>query len=315
MLAFVLRRLASSALMLVLVTFLVFSLLHVIPGDPVLTMLGLDASPEEVEALRRELYLDRTLVDQYLHWMGRLARGDLGTSIMYRESVTELVLRRLPITAYVGGVALVGATLLGVVAGLLCAWKQGGYLDRTLTLAANLGMSVPVFWLGILSIYLFSLTLGWLPVQGYTSPFQNPWLSLRQLVMPAMCLAVVPLSALTRHTRSSMLEVMHQGYVTTARAFGSTERRVLFRHVLRNGLIPVVTLIGVYLRYVVGGSVVVETVFNIPGTGRMIVQAIFDKDFVVVQASVLVLAFVVLAGNLLVDLSYGVIDPRIARRR
>ncbi len=315
MYAYISRRLMHSAVILVLATMLVFSLLHVIPGDPVLTMLGLSASPEEITRLREELWLDRPLFTQYLHWVGKLWHGDLGTSVMYGEDVSELIARRLPITVFVGGLALAVASVVGVGSGLLCAWKQGSAVDRTISTLASLAMSVPVFWLGILGIYVFALTLGWLPVQGYTSPFTNFWLSLRQLVMPVACLSVVPLAAMTRQTRAAMIEVLRENYVTTARAFGAGEGRVLMSHVLRNGLIPVLTVLGVYLRHIVGGSVIVETVFNIPGTGRMIVQAIFDKDFVVVQASVLVLALVVLLGNLAVDCSYGIVDPRVESDR
>jgi peptide/nickel transport system permease protein len=296
---------------LFLLTLIIFSLIHFLPGDPVLIILGVDAEPEDIAAMRAILGLDKPLLVQYGNWLFKLLQGDLGTSIMYRENVAGLIAKRLPITVYLGIVAIALAAFFGTAAGIICAVRRGSYLDQIITVLANTGISVPVFWLGILGIYAFGLKLGWLPVQGYTSPFDNFWLSMKKVVMPIICLSVVPLAAMARQSRSAMLEVIQQDYIRTAWAKGLAENIVILRHAMKNALIPVVTLLGIQTRYVVGGSVLVETVFNIPGMGRLIVASIFDKDFVVVQASVLVIGIVISLANLIVDISYGYIDPRI----
>lgn len=313
--AFLLRRFIQSIIILLIVTFLGFLLIHLIPGDPVKTMLGFEATQEEIDTLRAELRLDRPMLVQYGHWLANLLRGNLGTSLMYGEDVTALVMRRLPVTLYVGSVALLLASCIGIPGGVICAVRRGKFLDSFISVIANVGISIPIFWLGILGIYLFSLKLGWLPIQGYTSPFEDFWLSIRKVMMPAICLAVIPLSSITRQTRSAMLEVAAQDYIRTAWAKGLRERVIIIRHTLKNGLIPVVTLLGMHLRYLVGGSVLVETVFNIPGMGRLIVRSVFDKDFVIVQACVIVIALVVVLSNLAVDISYGYIDPRIRHEK
>ena len=198
---------------------------------------------------------------------------------------------------------------MGVSAGIICAVRRGGILDSIITLLANMGIAVPIFWLGILGIYFFGLKLGWLPIQGYTSPFDDFGLSIRKTIMPVICLAIPSIAVLARQTRSSMLEVVRQDYIRTAWSKGLAERVIVLNHALKNALIPIVTLLGLQLRLVVGGSVVVETVFNIPGMGRLLVDATFAKDFITVQAITLVIAVVVLFANLIVDISYGWLDP------
>jgi peptide/nickel transport system permease protein len=310
--AFIIRRLLQMLVVLFIVSLIAFSLLHIIPGDPVLTMLGNEASLAQIENTRRELGLDQPPPLQYVRWFGNLLQGDFGKSIAYRgEPVASLIATRLPVTFHLGLVAFTLSALLGIPAGILSAVRRGSWLDTLLTLVSNLGMAIPIFWLGILGIYVFALQLAWLPVQGYTSPLENFWLNTRQLIMPALCLAVTPLAALTRLTRSSMLEVMRQDYIRTAHAKGLRERVVLARHALKNAIIPIVTLSGLQLRNLVGGSVLVEQVFNIPGMGRLMVSSVFNKDFVVVQGGVIMLALVVMLSNLIVDISYGYLDPRI----
>jgi peptide/nickel transport system permease protein len=208
-------------------------------------------------------------------------------------------------------VALVLSVVIGIGAGIICAVRRGSILDSVITILANTGISLPVFWLGILGIYLFGLKLGWLPIQGYTSPLDDFWLSLRKIIMPVICLAIPSIAMLARQTRSSMLEVVRQDYIKTAWAKGLAERVIVINHALKNSLIPIVTLLGLQLRLVVSGSVVVETVFNIPGMGRLLVNATFAKDFITVQAITLVIGIVVLLSNLIVDISYGWLDPRI----
>lgn len=311
MLAYIARRLMQTVLVLIFVSVIVFSLMHLIPGDPALVILGDQATPEQIEALHRELLLDQPLWIQYLNWAGDVLQGNLGRSVSYKQSVTDLLATRLPITFHIGLVAFILSTAISIPAGILSAIRRGGWLDSIITLLTNLAMAVPVFWLGILGIYLFALKLGWLPVQGYTSPSENLALNTRQIIMPAICLAIVPLASLARQTRSSMLEVIRQDYIRTARSKGLTEWAVITGHALKNAIIPVITLLGMQLRNLVGGAVLVEQVFNIPGMGRLMVSGVFNKDFVVVQGTVMVVAVVVALSNLLVDISYGYFDPRI----
>ena len=308
---YIVRRVLLSIIVLLLITILTFSLLHIMPGDPATIMLGMDASPEQIDALRKELWLDRPLVVQYGHWLLNAVQGDLGKSVVYREDVTGFIATRLPITMYLSFMALVLSTVLGVGAGIICAIRRGGILDSVITLAANIGIAIPIFWLGILGIYFLGLKLGWLPIQGYTSPFDNFWLSTSKAIMPVICLAIPSLAILARQTRSSMLEIVRQDYIRTAWAKGLKERVIVLKHALKNALIPVVTLLGIQLRILVGGSVLVETVFNIPGMGRLLVTSVLNKDFIMVQACILVIALLVLLANLLVDISYGWLDPRV----
>jgi len=274
-------------------------------------MLGMEATPAQVEALRHELGLDRPFLVQYAHWFTNVLQGDFGRSIVYRDSVAKMIVKRLPVTFYLGLIALVISTLISIPAGIISAVRRGSFLDSVITVSANIGMATPIFWLGILGIYFFALRLGWLPVQGYTSPLNNFWLSTRQVIMPSICLGILPLASLTRQTRSSMLEVIRQDYIRTARSKGLKERSVITGHALKNAIIPVITLLGLQVRNLVGGSVLVETVFNIPGMGRLMVTGVFDKDFPVVQGCILVIALVVALANLVVDISYGFFDPRI----
>lgn len=311
MISYIVRRLLQTVLVLVFVSLIVFSLLQIMPGDPALVILGQDATKEQIQALRQELWLDQPVYIQYLNWAGNVLRGDLGTSISYHDSVTNLILTRLPITFQLGLVALILSILLSVPAGIISAIRRGSWIDSVITVSANLAMAIPIFWLGILGIYFFSLRLGWLPVQGYTSPTEDLALNIRQIIMPSLSLAIVPLASLARQTRSSMLEVIRQDYIRTARSKGLRERAVILGHALKNSLIPVVTLLGMQLRNLVGGAVLVETVFNIPGMGRLMVTGVFNKDFVIVQGCVMVVAVVVALSNLAVDLSYGYLDPRI----
>jgi peptide/nickel transport system permease protein len=308
---YIVRRLLLSVIVLLLITILTFSLLHIMPGDPAAIMLGIDASPEQIDALRKELWLDRPLIVQYGHWLSNAIQGDLGKSVLYDEDVTGFIAARLPVTMHLSFLALILSTVLGVGAGIICAIRRGRILDSVITLAANIGVAIPIFWLGILGIYFLGLKLGWLPIQGYTSPFDNFWLSTRQLIMPVICLAIPSLALLARQTRSSMLEIVRQDYIRTAWAKGLRERIIVLKHALKNALIPVVTLLGIQLRILVGGSVLVETVFNIPGMGRLLVTSVLGKDFIMVQACILVIALVVLLANLLVDISYGWLDPRV----
>ncbi len=308
---FILRRSLQTVIVLILVCLIAFSILHMMPGDPALIILGEDASQAQIDTLRLELGLDQPVLVQYARWFTNMLQGDFGRSILYHEDVSDLIATRLPITLHLSLVAFVLSALIGIPAGVLSAVRRGDLTDSLISVSANIGIAVPIFWLGILGIYLFSLKLGWLPVQGYTSPFDDFWLSTKQLVMPAACLSVVPIAVLARQTRSSMLEALHQDYIRTARAKGLSESAVITGHGLKNAIIPVVTLLGLQARNLVGGSVLVETVFNVPGMGRLMVSGVFNQDYLVVQAGIIVIGIVVAVANLAVDISYGYLDPRI----
>jgi len=302
-------------LVLLIVTIIVFLMVRLLPGDPILiylTQQDLDEiTQEQVDAIRHDLGLDRSLVTQYIDWIGSVATGDLGTSIIHRGKVGDDIKRRLPITLHLGGLAFIISIIVGIPMGVIAAVRRGTWLDSLLTSLGNLGITIPVFWLGILLIYAFGLKLDWLPIFGYTSPFKDFWLNTQQIILPVFCLAVPAIASAVRMTRSSMLEVMRQDYIRTAWSKGLRERLVIMRHALKNGLIPVVTLKGITLAAIVGGSVLVETVFSIPGMGRLAVEGLFSQDYAVVQAVILVVGIVVLAINLLIDLSYGWLDPRV----
>jgi peptide/nickel transport system permease protein len=308
---YILRRLGETIIVVILLSMLAFLLIHMLPGDPALMLLGMDAAPEQVTALRTELWLDRPILVQYGHWLSNVFQGDLGNSITYRESISGLLATRWPITLYLSGVALFFSVIFGIFFGIISAIRRASFVDNIISLFANTGVAIPVFWLGILGIYLLGYKAGWLPIQGFIWPNEDLVKSLKTIVMPVICLAVPGIAVLTRQTRSSMLEVIQQDYIRTARAKGLAERVVTVKHALKNALIPVVTLLGLQVRVLVGGSVIVETVFNIPGMGRLLVTSAFNKDFLVVQSEVLIIGAIVCLVNLLVDISYGWVDPRI----
>jgi peptide/nickel transport system permease protein len=224
---FIIRRIVLTLIVLVIVSFLSFSLIHVMPGDPAATMLGLDARPEQIQELRHELWLDRPFIVQYGHWFGNVIQGDLGNSLMYKDPINGIFAERLPVTLYLSLWAFILSTGLGIFLGIICAVRRGSALDQLVSIAANVGIAIPVFWLGILSIYYFGLKLGWLPLQGWTSPFDNFILSSKQAIMPVIMLAIPGIAVLTRQTRSSMLEVVRQDYIRTAYSKGLRERVII----------------------------------------------------------------------------------------
>ncbi len=315
MASYLVRRLISVVFVIIIVSMIVFLAMRLLPGDPVLMYLSQDQltalNQEQIEMLRHEFGLDRPLSVQYLDWVGDVLHGDLGDSVYYSEPVSTILLRRLPVTLYLGLVSFIISTILGIAAGVVSALKRGRVADFIVTMSANIWIAVPVFWLGILMIYLFGYKLNWLPMFGFTSPFDDFWLSLRQIIMPVICLSIFTIGALTRQTRSSMLEVIRQDYIRTAWAKGLKERLVVTKHILKNGLIPIVTLTGMQLGQILGGAVLIETVFSIPGIGRLSVNAIMGLDYSIVQAVALITALMVVLTNLLVDISYGWLDPRV----
>jgi peptide/nickel transport system permease protein len=284
------------------------------PGDPVLRILGPRAKPDQIEQLRHELELDKPIIVRYGNWLRGIFHGDLGKSLIFHEDVGTLLKDRFPVSAYLAFLALLLSTVLGILGGIISAVKRGSILDSTISLFANTGVAVPTFFLAILGIYIFGLKLGWLPIQGWTSPLDDFWRSTRQMVMPVIALAIPNIAVITRQTRSSMLETIRQDYVRTAFSKGLSQRIVFYKHALRNALIPIVTLLGMELAFLLSGAVLVETIFGFPGIGQLLVQAAFNKDFLIIQGGVLFIGIAICLINLLVDITYGWIDPRIRYR-
>jgi peptide/nickel transport system permease protein len=301
-------------LVLIVASIVVFLVMHVLPGDPLIVVLGDDYvnyTQDELDVLSHDYGLDRPVIVQYFDWIGNAFKGDLGRSLTYQVTVTSMIKQRLPVTLNLAILALLISTTVGVTAGVIAAIRRGRWQDTVVSVLANLGMTLPNFWVGIVLIYVFAYKLGWLPTYGYTSPFEAFWLHLKMLIMPVICLSIFGIAAQTRQSRSSMLEVSHQDYVRTAWSKGLTERIVVLRHMLKNGLIPVVTTMGMQVGFLFGGAVVVERVFNISGIGRMLADGITQRDYQVVQGGVLLMAAVIVLTNVFVDIAYAWIDPRI----
>jgi len=304
-----------ALVVLILATFIVFIIMRLLPGDPILLYLSQDAysrfTPEELATARHEFGLDKPVVLQYFDWLSGILHGDLGKSIFKSTQVTDEIKDALPITLYMGLIAWLVSHVIAIPAGIICAVKRGKWIDTVLTVMANIGITAPQFWVGILLIYIFGLYLNWLPIYGFVSPLDDLVLSIRKIIMPVFCLSLIPLSGCVRQTRSAMLEVIRQDYIRTAWSKGLRGRAVILRHALKNGIIPVVTLAGMSIPIIIGGQVLIETVFGIPGMGRLAVNALFSRDYAIVQGIVLVIAVLVVVCNLIVDISYSWIDPRI----
>jgi peptide/nickel transport system permease protein len=296
---------------LLVVSIVVFSLIHLTPGDPVTIMLREEADPATAATLRRQLGLDRPLPVQYATWLGHALRGDLGRSIRTNQPVAEAIRQRVPVTLSLAAAALLVALLVGLPAGILGAVRRNSVVDLLTAGLAVSGVSLPTFWLGVLLVFWFSVTLGWLPPIGWVSPSRDLGGWLRSLILPAVTLGTAIAAVVMRMTRTSLVEVLDVDYIRTARAKGLAERRILLGHALRNALIPVVTEIGLQAGALLGGAVITETIFALPGIGRLLVDAIFQRDFPIVQGVVLVLAVNFLAISFLVDLAYAWLDPRI----
>jgi peptide/nickel transport system permease protein len=296
---------------LFLITAIVFTVVYFIPGDPVMVILGQGATAQNLAAMRQRLGLDEPLLVRYAVWLKHVLQGDLGDSILSRQPVWTLIGRAFPITFYLTMFSLLIAVLISVPAGIVAALKRNTWLDLVATTWAFLGVSIPGYWLGLMLLIVFGVKLQWVPLQGYISPFDNFADSLRTMILPAFTLGFFLSGPLTRYLRSSMLQTMSQEFVLVARAKGLAERRVLFRHILRNSLIPFVTVLGVQLGYLIGGAVVIENVFALPGIGDLAVSAIGNRDYPVIQGVVLVVAVGFVLINIVVDLLYAVLDPRI----
>lgn len=308
---YILQRLFSTIIVIFGITFVVFMIIQLVPGDPARVVLGVAASEENVAALRERLGLNRPIWEQYGSWLAGLTRGDLGNSLVTGQPVLEQILQRLPATLQLAAAGLLVGLLIGLPAGILSALKPHSPLDTTTSLLSQIGVSIPDFWLGILLVLLFSLTLGWLPSQGYTPFTEDPVDWFLHLILPALTVGIISGSIQTRFNRSAMLEVLHEDYIRTARAKGLREVLVINRHALRNALIPIVTILGLQLTALLSAVVVVEVVFSWPGLGRLTLDAVLDRDYPLLQGAVFTIATLLAFVNLATDLLYAFIDPRI----
>ncbi len=313
--AYVIRRLILSIPILLLVTVMVFLLIQLIPGDIATVILGQEATPESKAALRRDLGLDRPPLIQYFSWLGDVVRGDLGKSLAYQTPVLDLIWGRIGVTIELTIGAFLIAVLIAFPAGILSATRRGGIADYVSTFFALAGMSIPSFFLALMLIIIVSVKLGWLPASGYVPFSEDPIANLKVMILPMLATGIRESAVLMRMLRSSLLEVLNSDYVRTARAKGLQGQIVVWRHALRNALIPVLTSSGLLIAGLLGGLVITETIFNIPGFGSLVVEAVFRRDFITVQGAVLVYALLVVGVNLIVDMLYAVVDPRIKLAR
>lgn len=311
MLKFIGQRLIALLPVMLVVALVVFSILRLTPGDPAAVIAGDSATGEDIARIREQLGLSKSLPEQFLIWIGGVVRGDLGYSFYLRKPVTELIAQRLEPTMALTAGTLLLAVLIAVPLGTLAAWRMGGWLDRALMGFSVAGFSVPAFVIGYLLIYFFAMRLNWLPVQGYVRLSEDPVRFVRHLILPCATLGVIFVALIARVTRASVSEALTEDYIRTARAKGLTELQVLIRHALANAAVPIVTVIGVGAAVLIGGVVVTETVYAIPGMGSLTVDAVQSRDFPVIQGLILVFSVIYVLINLLVDLSYLVLDPRI----
>jgi peptide/nickel transport system permease protein len=310
MLKFIAVRLVSLVPLCLLIILIAFSILQLIPGDPAVVMLGIDATPQRVELMRERLGLDRPIVEQYFLYVWNVVRGDLGRSVFLNQNVLDAIADRLPVSLMLAGMGLFWAVLFGIPTGILAAARRGTFIDRTLMVISLIGMSVPSFWLGLLLILVVGVWAGLLPTGGYISPFEDLWQAVRHMLLPSLSLGLIQMAQVARMTRSAMLEVLQQDYVMVARAKGLSEFRVLTRHALRNGLPSILTVIALIFAELLGGALVTEQIFSLPGLGQLIVTAVGYRDYTVIQGALVVVGVAYVVINTLTDFAYGVVDPR-----
>ena len=311
MYGYLFRRLLGTIPVMLVVAIFIFLMLRLTPSDPAAIIAGDNANADQVAQIRAQLGLDRPMVEQFFIWAGRILTGDLGESFFFKKTVASLIGERIEPTLSLSFFTIVLAVLIAVPLGVLAAHRQGSWLDRIVMGFSVLGFSMPSFVIGYLLIYLFAVWLNWLPVQGYQRIAEGVGGWVRGLILPSLTLAVIYVALIARMTRTSMLEVLSEDYVRTARAKGQSERKVLFRHALRNAAVPIVTVIGLGIALLIGGVVVTESVFTIPGLGRLTVDAVLARDYPVIQAVILLFSFAYVMINLAVDMTYTVLDPRI----
>ncbi|WP_283249388.1 nickel ABC transporter permease [Lederbergia citrea] len=310
-LSFLLRRMGLMIVILFLVSIMIFSLVNVLPGDPARLILGQEATPEALEALRAEMGLNDPLVVQYFHWISNVIQGDFGNSVKDNTAVADILIAKIPVTLQLTIMSFLIALMIALPAGIISATRKGTLWDYSGTFFALSGVSLPPFWLGILLIYIFAVTLGWLPPSGYVSMKDDFVRSLTLMILPAITIGIRLSAELTRMLRSSLLEVLQSDFIRTGYAKGLLERAVIFRHALKNALIPVITVSGLQMATFLGGAVITETIFAVPGIGQLIVKSILTRDFPVVQGAVMFMALAVIIINFLVDIAYSILDPRI----
>ena len=311
MAAYLVKRILSLIPVLFVVTVVIFMIMHLTPGDPAASILGLEASQEEIDALNEKLGLDRPILEQYINWVGGLLRGDLGDSIFMRQSVGQAIAEHIGPTLSLAILAQLIAVILAIPFGMLAAYKRGKLLDISLMGLSLVGMAVPSFLLGLLLMLLIGVELRWLPIAGYKPLSSGLWEHLKFLILPGLSLGTIQAALITRMTRAAMLETMSHNYIKTARSKGLNEIRVITGHVFRNSLMPVLTVLGQSFGTLVTGAVVVESIFNIPGLGQLIINSIERRDYAVIQGVVLIITIIYVGINLVVDLLYGAVDPRV----
>jgi peptide/nickel transport system permease protein len=311
MLAYIARRLLATIPVMAVVAVLVFSMLRLTPGDPAAIIAGAAATTQDIVDIRARLGLDRSIVVQFLVWIGHVLTGDFGESFFFKKQVAALIADRIGPTVALATTTIVLSVLIAVPLGVIAAWKQGTWIDRIVMGFSVLGFSVPVFVVGYVLIYVFAVELSWLPVQGYQPISEGFWGFLQRLILPSVTLSVIYVALIARITRTSVLEVLNEDYIRTARAKGLPDRVVLMKHALRNAAVPIVTIIGIGVALLIGGVVVTESVFSIPGLGRLTVDAVLARDYPTVQAVILLFSAVYVLLNLAVDVAYTFLDPRI----
>ncbi|KQL49993.1 hypothetical protein AN963_10035 [Brevibacillus choshinensis] len=311
MAAYVLRRLLALIPVLFVVSVTVFILIHLIPGDPAAVMLGSQATPEQLLQLQQKLGLNEPLPSQFYHWITNVLQGNMGQSLVSDKDVNTLIAERMPATLALTLYSLVVSLLLAIPLGIIAAVKHSSSWDYSAMIIALIGISIPNFWAALILIIVFALHLGWFPATGYVEFTENVWLHLKHLTLPAISLGFIQAGVVTRMTRSSMLEVLRQDYIRTIRAKGGSEPVIILKHALKNAMIPILTIVGLNFGLLLGGTVVVETIFSIPGIGSLVVNSVFNRDYPVIQGVILYIAFIYVIINLAVDLLYAYFDPKI----
>ncbi|ABV32644.1 MULTISPECIES: ABC transporter permease [Pseudothermotoga] len=308
---YIIKRLLQAIPTLFFVILTVFLIMKMIPGDPAMVLLGPQAGPEDIARFRQQLGLDKPVIVQFFLYLKRILTGDLGTSLVYRQDVLSLIFERLPTTIILSICALFIAIVIGIPAGILAAIKHNSFVDLLVTSLSLIGISIPIFWFGMVLIIIFSLQLGWLPAVGTGDFSKSIWDGLSHFILPSLALGILSTGTIARFTRSSMLEVLNQDYIRTAYAKGLRRHLILYRHALRNALIPVITVIGLQLGNLLAGAVLTETVFALPGLGKLMVDGIFRRDYMLVQGEVLFTAMMYIFVNLAVDITYAFINPKV----
>lgn len=313
--SFIIKRVLISLFVVFAVSIFSFFIMKIMPGDPARLSLGFEAAEADVQALREEMNLDKPLVTQYVLWINGVLHGDFGESVISHQSIGDIIKERVPRTIALGVPALLVSIPLGIVVGVISAVRRGKALDQILTFLSTLFMGMPVFWTSILSVFLFSIELKLLPLQGYTSPFVDFGQYVTKAILPVLCLALPMIAGLARQTRTNMLDAINQDFIRTARASGLSEGSVIFRHALKNAMIPIISFISVQVRVVIGGSLLVEKVFSVAGLGTTLTTSIAQRDYLIVISCVLIISLITVGVNLIVDILYGIIDPRIRLQR